>query len=94
MTEYFHKFRGSDVSAMPPSSRGLGHLLFTEATGIRLPLGVARLRLLTLSKVLLVKNKVKVMNPFLFLPTLLNRFAYTSNLFYKSLVANAFKIIE
>ena len=25
---------------MPPSSRGLGHLPFTEATGIRIPLGV------------------------------------------------------
>lgn len=24
----------------PPSSRGLGHLPFTEATGIRIPLGV------------------------------------------------------
>lgn len=27
---------------MPPSSRGLGHLLFTEATGIRIPLGVIK----------------------------------------------------
>ncbi len=27
---------------MPPSSRGLGHLPFTEATGIRIPLGVYR----------------------------------------------------
>jgi hypothetical protein len=26
--------------ASPPSSRGLGHLPFTEATGIRIPLGV------------------------------------------------------
>ena len=26
---------------MPPSSRGLGHLPFTEATGIRIPLGVS-----------------------------------------------------
>ena len=25
---------------MPPSSRGLGQLLFTEQTGIRIPLGV------------------------------------------------------
>lgn len=25
---------------MPPSSRGLGHLPFTEETGIRIPLGV------------------------------------------------------
>ena len=25
---------------MPPSSRGLGHLPFTEATGILIPLGV------------------------------------------------------
>ena len=25
---------------MPPSSRGLGHLPFTEVTGIRIPLGV------------------------------------------------------
>ena len=25
---------------LPPSSRGLGHLPFTEATGIRIPLGV------------------------------------------------------
>ena len=24
----------------PPSSRGLGHLPFTEVTGIRIPLGV------------------------------------------------------
>ena len=28
------------VHQPPPSSSGLGHLLFTEATGIRLPLGV------------------------------------------------------
>jgi hypothetical protein len=26
--------------ASPPSSRGLGHLPFTEATGVRIPLGV------------------------------------------------------
>ena len=29
-----------NVEPMPPSSRGLGHLPFTEATGIRIPLGV------------------------------------------------------
>ena len=29
---------------MPPSSRGLGHLPFTEATGIRIPLGVLKKR--------------------------------------------------
>ena len=28
---------------MPPSSRGLGHLPFTEVTGIRIPLGVLNL---------------------------------------------------
>lgn len=27
---------------MPPSSRGLGHLPFTEVTGIRIPLGVLK----------------------------------------------------
>jgi hypothetical protein len=26
----------------PPSSRGLGHLPFTEVTGIRIPLGVLK----------------------------------------------------
>lgn len=30
------------VSPMPPSSRGLGHLPFTEVTGIRIPLGVLK----------------------------------------------------
>ena len=29
-------------SLRPPSSRGLGHLPFTEATGIRIPLGVLK----------------------------------------------------
>jgi hypothetical protein len=29
---------------MPPSSRGLGHLPFTEATGIRIPLGVLMIK--------------------------------------------------
>ncbi len=29
------------VAIAPPSSRGLGHLPFTEATGIRIPLGVS-----------------------------------------------------
>jgi len=33
---------------MPPSSRGLGHLPFTEETGIRIPLGVNDKRTLTL----------------------------------------------
>jgi hypothetical protein len=28
---------------MPPSSRGLGQLPFTEQTGIRIPLGVIRI---------------------------------------------------
>ena len=30
------------LSPMPPSSRGLGHLPFTEVTGIRIPLGVLK----------------------------------------------------
>lgn len=30
------------LSLMPPSSRGLGHLPFTEVTGIRIPLGVLK----------------------------------------------------
>jgi hypothetical protein len=33
---YFSK----SLALMPPSSRGLGHLPFTEVTGIRIPLGV------------------------------------------------------
>ena len=28
------------ITSMPPSSRGLGQLPFTEQTGIRIPLGV------------------------------------------------------
>lgn len=37
-----HKIRYfiKGLSLTPPSSRGLGHLPFTEATGIRIPLGV------------------------------------------------------
>ncbi len=31
---------------MPPSSRGLGHLPFTEATGIRIPLGVFSVKII------------------------------------------------
>lgn len=33
---------GEFAVASPPSSRGLGHLPFTEATGIRIPLGVSK----------------------------------------------------
>ncbi len=32
------------LRGVPPSSRGLGHLPFTEATGIRIPLGVLKKR--------------------------------------------------
>jgi hypothetical protein len=32
----------SSITASPPSSRGLGHLPFTEATGVRIPLGVLK----------------------------------------------------
>ena len=39
----------------PPSSRGLGHLPFTEATGIRIPLGVY-VKLLNISSFIVFKK--------------------------------------
>lgn len=41
---------------LPPSSRGLGQLPFTEQTGIRIPLGV----FLNYVKIHLLKNKLLV----------------------------------
>ena len=61
---------------MPPSSRGPGHLLFTEETGIRIPLGV---------KNILIKTKII----FLFLLKMIkNNFSYL----YKAIPKRTAKI--
>ena len=37
---FFLIWHNNKYNTKPPSSRGLGHLPFTEETGIRIPLGV------------------------------------------------------
>src|SRR6476620_5220570 len=53
------QFLGS-FSILPPSSRGLGHLPFTEGTGIRIPLGVLQFLVLLFLKVILSPRYIPV----------------------------------
>ena len=63
---------------MPPSSRGPGHLLFTEETGIRIPLGV---------KNILIKTKT-IFLIFIYIKTIKNDRSYL----YKAIPKRTAKI--